>query len=137
MAKRSLPIKAIVLGASILASVGQQALAADATAGLAMLKHTAMSMVSGYCSKPSQEVKVADGSIEPRGTNQQLHRCEYAREMAAYYTSIKEPARFVRYEEWAKTAADIDPSLTRQAFMAALQARKDRLAAESAPATNN
>lgn len=136
MAKRSLPIKAFALGAVILASAGQQAMAADATAGLAMLKQTALAMVNGYCSKPTQEIKSADGTMEPRGTNQQLHRCEYAREMASHYTSIKEPERFVRYEEWAKTAADIDPALSRQAFMAALQARKDRLASEAPPAAS-
>ncbi|MDU8350858.1 hypothetical protein RYA05_03000 [Pseudomonas syringae pv. actinidiae] len=121
-------VNSALFGAIALVALSSQALAGDQTAGMAMIKSTALSMANGYCSKTFEEVKVA-GSVDtqPRGTNAQLHRCEYAREMASFYSSIKEPTRFVQYEEWSKTASDIDPSQPRDKFLAALQARQNKL----------
>ncbi|RRV08757.1 hypothetical protein EGJ28_15910 [Stutzerimonas xanthomarina] len=111
---------------ALLALIATDALAGGETKTLAYSKETAAAMIAAACEGKAEPTSTAgaDGSVNHAydASTEDLHRCQFIVEVSA--SGCVQAGSCKGYEDWARANPAISPSLPRQAFLSALEARK-------------
>ncbi len=113
--------------AALLGLIASNALAGGDTKIATYSKELGAAMASAACdakTQPTSKVE-ADGSVSHiyDASTEDLHHCQYIREMSA--SGCVQTGDCLGYEDWARANPAISPALLREAFLSALEARKE------------